>query len=97
MSSVGIKYTKNAVFKWADYVHTLGSKINKSERDKRVKYLEGFPRSSDVMIVPERSRGAIGSYTHPVAYPTYHPSSGLIHPLAGQMQWRVHFIASGHE
>ena len=84
MSTAGIKYTAQAVFKWAEYVDNLADKLNKSERDKRVKYLAGFPSSFDVMIVPERARGAVGSYTHPVNYPAHHPNAGTPHPLAGQ-------------
>ena len=84
MSKVGIKFTAHAVFNWAEYIDNLAGKLNKSERDKRVKYLAGFPASFDVMIVPERSRGAVGSYTHPANYPAHHPSSGTPHPLAGQ-------------
>ena len=84
MSRVGIKFTQDAVFKWAEYVDELGGKLNKSERDKRVKYLAGFPSSFDVMIVPERARGAVGSYTHPVNYPAHHPQAGNAHPQAGQ-------------
>ena len=84
MAKVGIKFKANAVFKWAEYVQELGEKLNKSERDKRVKYLTGFPESFDVMIVPERARGAVGSYTHPANHPAHHPQAGNPHPLAGQ-------------
>ena len=84
MSRVGIRFTADAVFRWASYVDDLASKLNKSERDKRVKYLAGFPASFDVMVVPERARGAIGSYTHPVNYPAHHPQTGNPHPHAGQ-------------
>ena len=84
MSTVGIKYTPEAVFKWAEYVDRLADKLNKSERDKRIKYLAGFPISFDVMIVPERARGAVGSYTHPANYPAHHPNAGDPHPQAGQ-------------
>ena len=84
MNSVGIRYTADAVFKWAEYVEKLAEKLNKSERDKRVKYLAGFPSSFDVMIVPERAQGAVGSYTHPANHPAHHPAAGTPHPLAGQ-------------
>ena len=86
MSNVGIKYNPSAVYKWAEYVSTLASKLGKSERDKRVKYLAGFPSSFDVLIVAERARGAIGSYTHPANYPAHFPAAlaGTPHPHAGQ-------------
>ena len=84
MARVGIRFTADAVFRWASYVDDLASKLNKSERDKRVKYLAGFPASFDVMIVPERARGAVGSYTHPANYPAHHPQAGTAHPNAGQ-------------
>lgn len=84
MARVGIRFTADAVFRWASYVDDLASKLNKSERDKRVKYLAGFPASFDVMVVPERARGAVGSYTHPANYPAHHPQAGAAHPSAGQ-------------
>ena len=92
MAKVGIKFKANAVFKWAEYVQDLGEKLNKSERDKRVKYLAGFPESFDVMIVPERARGAVGNYTHPANYPAHHPNAGNAHPDAGQPD----IIATAH-
>ena len=91
MTSVGIKYTWGAVFKWAEYLDRLAEKLNKSERDKRVKYLAGFPSAFDVMIVPERASGAVGNYTHPVNYPAHHPNAGTPHPLAGQPD--IHALA----
>ena len=84
MSSVGIKYTPDAVFKWAEYVNTLADKLNKSELEKRNKYLSGFPNSFDVLVVAERARPDAGSYTHPAVYPVHHPSAGAAHPHAGQ-------------
>ena len=84
ISNVGIKYTADAVFKWAEYVNTLADKLNKSEREKRNKYLAGFPHSFDVLVVAERNRPGAGSYTHPVLYPIHHPLAGTAHPLAGQ-------------
>jgi hypothetical protein len=84
MATVGIKFTADAVFRWAEYIDNLAGKLNKSERDKRVKYLAGFPASFDVLVVAERSRGAVGSYTHPANYPAHHPNAGNAHPHAGQ-------------
>ena len=73
MSKVGIKFNDVAVFKWAEYVTSLADKLNKSEREKRVKYLSGFPSSFDIVVVPERQLGAVGSYTHPPVYPAHDP------------------------
>ena len=73
MSKVGIKFDENAVFKWAEYVISLAEKLNKNEREKRVKYLSGFPTSFDVVVVPERQLGAVGTYTHPALYPAHDP------------------------
>ena len=84
MYNSGINFTPDAVFKWSDYVCSLADRLNKSEHEKRVKYLAGFPATFDVMIVPERHSGAMGSYTHPANYPVHHPLSGTAHPLAGQ-------------
>ena len=36
------------------------------------------------MVVPQRSLGTVGSYTHPANYPAHHPDAGNAHPLAGQ-------------
>ena len=85
MSAANIKYTAEAVFKWAEYIDTLADKLNnKTEQQKRVKYLAGFPSSFEVMIVPERARGNIGSYVHPAIYPAHHPDAGNPHPNAGE-------------
>ena len=92
MTKVGIKFTEDAVFRWAEYIDNLADKLNKSERDKRVKYLAGFPASFDVMIVPERSRGAVGSYIHPANYPAHHPNAATVHPNAGEPD----IIATAH-
>ena len=92
MHKAGIKYTPDAVFEWAEYVERLAEKLNKSERDKRVKYLAGFPPSFDVLIVSERHVGTIGSYTHPVNHPAHHPAAGTPHPHAGQPD----IIATAH-
>ena len=73
MSKVGIKFTEQAVFTWAEYVTSLAEKMGKSEREKRVKYLNGFPSSFDVVVVSERQKGAIGSYSHPATYPAHDP------------------------
>lgn len=83
MWNVGIKYKPNAVFKWAEYLFDLGTKLGKTNREMRVKYLEGFPDAFDVVIIPERQLPGMGSYTHPTNYPAHHPSAGNPHPDAG--------------
>ena len=84
MSSVNIKYTPIAIFKWADYVNTLGDKLGKTHQEKRTKYLEGFPASFDIMIVNERKLGNPGSHVFPANYPAHHPNAGAVHPDAGE-------------
>ena len=84
MSSVGIEFEPNAVFKWCNWVDLCARKLNKTEAAKRAKYLQGFPSSFNVMVVPERGRGAVGSYTHPAVYPAHHPQAGVAHPNAGE-------------
>ena len=100
MSKSRIKFDENAVFKWAEYVTLLAEKLNKNERQKRTKYLNGFPSSFDVVVVPERQQGAVGSYVHPANYPVHDPRHSaavaaalavtppvapvLAHPLAGE-------------
>ena len=61
MWNVGIKYKPNAVFKWAEYLFDLGTKLGKTNREMRVKYLEGFPDAFDVLIIPERQLPGMGS------------------------------------
>lgn len=84
IASVGIKYTPKAVFEWTNYVNVLADKLGKTEHEKRVKYLAGFPSSFDVLVVAERARPGNGSYVHPANYPAHHPQAGDAHPLAGQ-------------
>ena len=84
MSTVNIKYTPAGIFKWADYVNTLGDKLNKTHREKRTKYLEGFPASFDIVVVTERKLGNPGSYVFPAIYPAHHPQAGAVHPDAGE-------------
>ena len=84
IASAGIKYSPKAVFEWANYVNILADKLGKSEMEKRVKYLAGFPSSFDVLVVAERARPGNGSYLHPANYPAHHPQAGNAHPLAGQ-------------
>ena len=84
MSSVGIQYVHNAVFKWADWVEKHASKLGKDETQKRQKYLQGFPSAFDVMVVTERSVANPGSHVHPAVYPAHHPDAGNPHPNAGE-------------
>ena len=67
IASVGIKYTPKAVFEWTNYVNVLADKLGKTEHEKRVKYLAGFPSSFDVLVVAERARPGNGSYVHPAS------------------------------
>ena len=84
MSKCNIAYTPAAVFKWADYVNTLGNKLGKTNNEKRAKYLEGFPSSFDIMVINERKLGNPGSYVYPAVHPAHHPRSGTAHPNAGE-------------
>lgn len=84
MFKAGIRYTADAVFRWAEYLHDLAQKINKTNRDLRNKYLDGFPDSFDVVVVPERLQPGAGSYTFPAVHPAHHPDAGNPHPYAGQ-------------
>ena len=95
MYTTGVKYNANAVFKWAEYVEDLAGRLGKTEREKRTKYLAGFPHAFDVMIVAERARGPQGSYRHPAMYPVHHPLhtiGGTPHPHAGEPD----LIATAH-
>ena len=65
-------------------MNVLADKLGKTEHEKRVKYLAGFPNSFDVLVVAERARPGNGSYVHPANYPAHHPQAGDAHPLAGQ-------------
>ena len=66
-----------------------GSRLNKSLADIRTKYLEGFPASFDVVIMPERAslaNAGMGNYVLPNVYPAHFPAhlAGNAHPQAGQ-------------
>lgn len=84
MTRAGVKYRPNAVFKWAEYLLDLGGKLGKSNRELRVKYLDGFPDSFDVVVIPERQAPGAGNHTFPANYPAHHPNAGNAHPDAGQ-------------
>ena len=84
MHGVGIAYTPDAVFRWADHVRELGEKLGKSYAQMRTKYLSGFPNSFEVMVVPERTRPGVGTYIFPALYPAHHPQAGAAHPNAGE-------------
>ena len=84
ISSAGIKYEIEAVFKWAEYISILADKLGKTENDKRTKYLAGFPSSFNVLVVAERANGMPGSYVHPANYPAHHPLAPAAHPNAGE-------------
>ena len=100
MWNVGIKYKPTAVFKWAEYLFDLGTKLGKTNREMRVKYLEGFPDAFDVVIIPERQLPGMESYTHPTNYPAHHPSAGNPHPDAvvplTLWPWLMRSMLSGH-
>ena len=85
MAKVGIDFTPEAVFQWLNYVDELGDKIGKSLRQKRTRYLEGFPESFDTVITAERMCGdEDGTYKVPANYPSHHPKAGQAHPDRGK-------------
>ena len=84
IASVGIKYERDAVFKWAEYISVLADKLGKTEAAKRTKYLAGFPNSFNVLVVAERANGNPGSFVHPANYPAHHPLAPAAHPNAGE-------------
>ena len=87
MSKVNISYTHDAPFKWVEYIHELGDKLNKSNMEKRTRFLLGFPEAFDVVVVPERlstANGGNGNYVFPANYPAHHPQNGNPHAHAGQ-------------
>ena len=85
MARAGIEFTPEAVFKWLNYVDELGDKIGKSLRQKRTRYLEGFPESFDSVITAERMCGdEDGTYKIPNTYPAHHPKAGTAHPDRGK-------------
>ena len=85
MAKAGIDFTPEAVFQWLNYVDELGDKIGKSLRQKRTRYLEGFPESFDSVITAERMCGdEDGTYKIPATYPSHHPKAGENHPDRGK-------------
>ena len=79
-------YNHNTPFNYACYINELGDRLNKTNRDKRSKFLDGFPESFNPVILPERMRADPGSYTFPANYPPHAPAAlaGTAHPHAGQ-------------
>jgi len=65
-------------------VNTLGDKLNKTHREKRTKYLEGFPASFDIVIVTERKLGNPVTHVFPATFPAHHPQAGAANPDAGE-------------
>ena len=74
---------------WKEWCVEHGTRINKTLADIRTKYLEGFPASFDVVIMPERAslaNAGMGNYVLPNVYPAHFPAhlAGNAHPQAGQ-------------
>ena len=84
MAKVGIKFSHNSIFEWLDYIDELGDKLNRTQNQRRKKFLDGFPESFEVIIAPERMTPAPGRYTFPTHYPASHPKAGNPHPKANQ-------------
>ena len=74
---------------WKEWCVEHGGRLGKTLSEIRIKYLEGFPASFDVVIMPERSSLANarqGNYVLPANYPAHYPAhlAGNAHPQAGQ-------------
>ena len=72
---------------WKEWCVEHGQRLNKTLSDIRIKYLEGFPDSFDVVVMPERAslaNAGEGNYVHPAMYPAHYPAhlAGTAHPFA---------------
>ena len=89
ISALKIPHDKQTVFKWKSWVVTEGEKRNKNLGEIRDKFLEGFPESFNIVVIPERNstaNGGAGNYVHPANYPAHYPDhlAGKPHPNAGE-------------
>ena len=68
---------------------TEGEKRGKTLSVIRDKFLDGFPESFNIVVIPERNSTAnagVGNFVHPVNYPAHYPAAlaGQPHPNAGE-------------
>ena len=64
---------------------TEGEKRNKNLSEVRDKFLEGFPESFNIVVIPERNstaNGSAGNFVHPANYPAHYPAH-LVHAKVG--------------
>ena len=89
VASLRIPVSEDTPQLWKEWCVEHGERLGKTLSDIRIKYLEGFPASFDVVIMPERSSLANarqGNYVLPANYPAHYPAhlAGNAHPQAGQ-------------
>ena len=69
---------------------TEGEKRGKTLSEIRDKFLDGFPESFNIVVIPERinstANAGNGNFVHPVNYPAHYPAAlaGNPHPNAGE-------------
>ena len=73
MAKLGIRFTRNAIWEWLEYIETLGDNFSRSVSKRRKKLLATFPESFDVVASPERLKPDSGSYVLSANYPAHHP------------------------
>ena len=78
------RFNHDSIWEWAEWVDEMGDRLEKGNRGKRVKFLEGFPQSFAHVIMPEKLAPSPGHYVFPDTYPSHHPRSGNAHPKHGQ-------------
>ena len=86
MSKVGIKYTNDGIFKWAEWVLHMAQphKCNKSPRQCWKLFIDGFPPGFDAVVTNERMNQPDGTVVFPLVFPTYHWNPGAGDPNAGK-------------
>ena len=77
------KYERDSITDWAEKVDIKGSRIGKTNIERRQKFYEGFPESFGSVIAYERML-PVGNYIHPVNYVAHDPRAGNPHPHAGE-------------
>ena len=89
ISTLKIPHDIETVFKWKSWVVTEGEKRGKTLSEIRDKFLDGFPESFNIVVIPERNSTAnagVGNFVHPINYPAHYPAAlaGQPHPNADE-------------
>lgn len=54
MEKVGIKFSHSSILEWLDYVYESGDKLGRTLCQRRMKFLDKFPESFQIIVTPDR-------------------------------------------